>query len=215
MTIEIYKTFKKNESNGIWYTSNKNQFSSEKYVLWSNFFCAWSVWLYLMHLANHSQNNLRFIYQYLSQMFDEISRTKLKKRTRCTYAQHSMYQFGCGISKMVGLKILRPTIFEIPQPNWYILCCAYVHRVRFFNFVREISSNIWLRYWYINLRLFWLWFAKCIKYSQTDHAQKKLDHKTYFSEENWFLLEVYHIPFDSFFLKVLYISMVTILLKMA
>ena len=84
------------------------------------------------------------------------------------------------------------------------LCCAYVHRVRFFNFVREISSNIWLRYWYINLRLFCLWFAKCIKYSQTDHAQKKLDHKTYFSEENWFLLEVYHIPFDSFFLKVLY-----------
>lgn len=44
----------------------------------------------------------------------------------------------------------------------------------FFSFVRKISSNIWLRDWYINLRLFCLWFAKCIKYSQTDHAHKKI-----------------------------------------
>ena len=43
-------------------------------------------------------------------MFDEISRTKLKKRTRCTYAQHS-----------TGNSLSEALIFASINPQYNIL----------------------------------------------------------------------------------------------
>ena len=74
-----------------------------------------------MHLANHRQNNLRFIYQYLSQMFDEISRTKLKKRTRCTYAQHSI----SSVVEFQRWRVLKSKVFHLSSSEETVLFCKY------------------------------------------------------------------------------------------
>ena len=67
-------------------------------------------------------------------MFDEISRTKLKKRTRCTYAQHSMYQFGCGISKMVGLK--KQDLTSISEIICFLKLCPIFDKLTLIEFTK-------------------------------------------------------------------------------